>query len=126
LERGADIPAWQYADARREVDRLRQSIGQIFKDVDLLVLPTMKGPAGLLSGNTSSRGNNDVAFDVFGLPAVSVPCGFTASGLPLGIQIVGRHFDELTVLALAHAYEQATEWHRRRPPLESYLGDKSA
>jgi aspartyl-tRNA(Asn)/glutamyl-tRNA(Gln) amidotransferase subunit A len=126
IQHGAEILGWQYSDARRHVDLLRQSIGQVFNDVDLLVLPTMKGPAGLLSENSAARGNNDVAFDVFGLPAISVPCGFTANGLPLGIQIVGRHFDELTVFALAHAYEQATRWHLRRPPLESYLEAKPA
>jgi len=51
------------------------------------------------------------------LPAISVPCGFTASGLPIGLQIGGAPFAESTVLALAHAYEQATEWHKRRPTL---------
>jgi aspartyl-tRNA(Asn)/glutamyl-tRNA(Gln) amidotransferase subunit A len=56
-------------------------------------------------------------FNVLGLPAISVPCGFTASGLPIGLQIVGRAFDEAGILRVAQAYEQATEWHRRRPPL---------
>ena len=51
-----------------------------------------------------------------GLPAVSVPCGFGADGLPVGLQIVGRSNEEATVLAIAHAYEQATPWHTRRPP----------
>ena len=53
-------------------------------------------------------------FDVTGLPAISVPCGFSSSGLPIGLQIVGAPFAESTVLALAYAYEQATEWHRRK------------
>jgi aspartyl-tRNA(Asn)/glutamyl-tRNA(Gln) amidotransferase subunit A len=51
-----------------------------------------------------------------GLPAIAVPCGFTRSGLPIGLQLIGRHFDEATVLRAAHAYEQQTEWRRRRPP----------
>ena len=49
--------------------------------------------------------------------AISVPCGFTAGGLPIGLQIVGRAFGEAMVLRVAHAYEQATEWHERRPAL---------
>jgi aspartyl-tRNA(Asn)/glutamyl-tRNA(Gln) amidotransferase subunit A len=60
---------------------------------------------------------NTAAFDIYGLPTISVPCGFSSSGLPIGLQISGNHFAESTVLALAHAYEQATEWHRRRPTL---------
>jgi aspartyl-tRNA(Asn)/glutamyl-tRNA(Gln) amidotransferase subunit A len=46
-----------------------------------------------------------------------VPCGFTTAGLPLSLQIAGRPFDEATVLRVGHAYEQATDWHRRRPPV---------
>jgi aspartyl-tRNA(Asn)/glutamyl-tRNA(Gln) amidotransferase subunit A len=52
-----------------------------------------------------------------GVPAVSVPCGFTAAGLPIGLQLIGRTLDEATVLRAAYAYEQATDWHRRRPEL---------
>ena len=52
-----------------------------------------------------------------GAPALSVPCGFTPDGLPVGLQLFGRAFDEARVLSFAHAYEQSTDWHRRRPPL---------
>jgi aspartyl-tRNA(Asn)/glutamyl-tRNA(Gln) amidotransferase subunit A len=62
---------------------------------------------------------NTGAFNLFGLPTVSVPCGFTKAGLPVGLQISGPHFAEARVLALAHAYEQATEWHKRRPLLKA-------
>ena len=51
-----------------------------------------------------------------GLPAIAVPCGFTGSGLPLSLQLIGRHFEEATVLRAAHAYERGSEWSRRRPP----------
>ena len=54
-------------------------------------------------------------FNVTGLPALSLPCGFTRTDLPIGLQIAGRPFDEATVLRAGHAYEQATEWHTRRP-----------
>ena len=51
-----------------------------------------------------------------GLPAIAVPCGFTRSGLPIGLQLIARHFDEATLLRAAYAYEQQSEWGRRRPP----------
>jgi aspartyl-tRNA(Asn)/glutamyl-tRNA(Gln) amidotransferase subunit A len=56
-------------------------------------------------------------FNLTGQPAISLPCGFSKDGLPIGLQIVGRPFDEPTLLRIAHAYEQATKWHLRRPPL---------
>ena len=56
-------------------------------------------------------------FNISGVPVVSVPCGFTDSAMPIGVQIAGRPFDEATVLRVAHAYEQVTDWHTRRPPL---------
>jgi len=71
----------------------------------------------LLSAPGGGGGNNNVAFDMYGVPSISVPCGFTSSGLPIGLQISGAHFAETNVLALAHAYEQATEWHKRDPKL---------
>jgi aspartyl-tRNA(Asn)/glutamyl-tRNA(Gln) amidotransferase subunit A len=52
------------------------------------------------------------------LPALSLPCGFDRQGMPIGMQIIGKRFDELTVLRVAHAYEQATEWHLRKPRME--------
>ena len=58
---------------------------------------------------------NTAPFNVYGLPTISIPCGFTSSGLPIGMQISGPRFGEAKVLALAHAYEQATDWHTRRP-----------
>jgi len=65
------------------------------------------------------RTRNTWPFDVSGLPAISVPCGFTASGLPIGLQIVGAPFAEAAVLTLAYAYEQATSWHTVRPALKA-------
>ena len=60
---------------------------------------------------------NTLPFNVYGIPAISVPCGFTRSGLPIGLQISGPRLGEARVLALAHAYEQATDWHTREPPI---------
>ena len=60
---------------------------------------------------------NHVAFNINGLPSISIPCGFTSAGLPIGLQISGPPGSETVVLQLAHAYEQATDWHKRRPPI---------
>ena len=60
---------------------------------------------------------NTGAFNVYGIPAISVPCGFTSHGLPVGLMIAGPRFSESKVLALAHAFEQATDFHTKRPPI---------
>ena len=117
-----------YAQARHQVDVVRREIKKVFATVDLLITPTQRGVAQPIAPGAAGRGGappaggagglvNTAAFDVYGLPTISVPCGFTAAGLPIGLQISGNHFAESTVLALAHAYEQATEWHKRRPTL---------
>jgi aspartyl-tRNA(Asn)/glutamyl-tRNA(Gln) amidotransferase subunit A len=62
---------------------------------------------------------NTRPFNVWGLPAISVPCGFTRAGLPVGLQIAGPPWSEAAVLSVAHAYEQATSWHKREPDLIS-------
>jgi Asp-tRNA(Asn)/Glu-tRNA(Gln) amidotransferase A subunit family amidase len=56
-------------------------------------------------------------YNITGSPAIALPCGFSDAGLPISLQLAGRPFDELTVLRAAHAYEQATDWHTRRPPV---------
>jgi aspartyl-tRNA(Asn)/glutamyl-tRNA(Gln) amidotransferase subunit A len=119
LQRSADSKAWEYVQARRQVELARREIRKTFANVDLLVTPTMKTPPPLLNaqGAGGGGGNNNAVFDVFGLPTISIPCGFTKSGLPIGIQISGAPFAESTVLSLAYAYEQATDWHTRRPHL---------
>ena len=98
----------------------------VFQDVDLLVMPTRrKTPrtveAAIKREETEKMLNpeleNTGQFNVFGLPAISIPCGFTKSDLPIGLQIVGPHFGEPQVLALAHAYEKVTTWHARKPLL---------
>jgi aspartyl-tRNA(Asn)/glutamyl-tRNA(Gln) amidotransferase subunit A len=120
LEQAATVTSATYAEALRTVARLRREIRGVFADVELLILPTVVNPPALLEGQANAGGpgrNNNAPFDVFGLPAISIPCGFTSDGLPIGIQIIGAHFDEPNVLALAHAYQQITDWHTRRPPL---------
>ena len=83
------------------------------------MLPTMADPPFKievgLTRNVSAR--NTSPFDAYGIPVISIPCGFTSAGLPIGLQIAGAPWAEAAVLALAHAYEQATEWHTRHPRL---------
>ncbi len=119
LQRSADSKAPAYADSLHKVYVLRREIKKAFDSVDLLITPTMPQPPVTIeaSASQSATTRNTSPFDVYGLPAISLPCGFTSSGLPIGLQISGAPFAEPTVLALAHAYEQATEWHKRKPLL---------
>jgi aspartyl-tRNA(Asn)/glutamyl-tRNA(Gln) amidotransferase subunit A len=116
----AEVKAPAYAQGMREINQARRDVKKVFSNVDLLITPTMPDPPGLIA-ETANRDSvsirNTSPFDIFGLPTISVPCGFTGSGLPIGLQISGAPFAESTVLALAHAYEQATEWHTRHPKL---------
>ena len=120
LEGGARVTAEAYIRARRDLDRIRREVADVFSNCDLLITPTTPIPpftiADAASGNGSSL-RNTAPFDSYGLPTMSVPCGFTKSGLPIGLQISGPNFAETRVLALSHAYERATEWHKRVPPL---------
>jgi aspartyl-tRNA(Asn)/glutamyl-tRNA(Gln) amidotransferase subunit A len=122
-----------YADAKRHLDIVRREVRKVFASVDVLITPTQRGVAPLITAPQAPPANgrggtppppgaagglvNTAAFDIYGLPTISIPCGFSASGLPIGLQISGDHFNESMVLALAHAYEQATDWHKRRPQL---------
>jgi aspartyl-tRNA(Asn)/glutamyl-tRNA(Gln) amidotransferase subunit A len=127
LKGGERISAVAYAEGRQELARLRRAIGDVFSPVDLLVTPT--APTAAISieesakeetpppGGVSRLLRNTQPFDIFGTPAISIPCGFTRAGLPIGLQIAGPHFAESRVLALAHAYQQITDWHTRRPSI---------
>jgi aspartyl-tRNA(Asn)/glutamyl-tRNA(Gln) amidotransferase subunit A len=90
-------------------------------EFDAIVAPTSTVPAGLISGEEThppkERWKNTITFNLTGQPSVSVPCGFTRSGLPVGLMITGRILDDLRVLQVARAFEQATPWHAKRPPL---------
>jgi aspartyl-tRNA(Asn)/glutamyl-tRNA(Gln) amidotransferase subunit A len=125
---GADAKTELYVEGLRRVELARRDIAKVFGSIDLLVTPTTGGVASPIprqtpapaaappaGGGGAAGFRNTSYFSVYGLPALSAPCGFTASGLPIGLQISGAPFAESTVLALAHAYEQATEWHKRRP-----------
>ena len=122
IQLSAGVQAADYVQARRQLDRLRREIKNTFSNVDLLITPTMpRPPVPIEEGATFEAvpTRNTAPFDVFGLPTISVPCGFMSAGLPIGLQIIGAPFAESRVLALAHAYEQVTEWHNRHPKLNT-------
>jgi aspartyl-tRNA(Asn)/glutamyl-tRNA(Gln) amidotransferase subunit A len=120
LKRGSEVKAEPYANGLRAIASARREIKKTFAKVDLLVLPTMADPPFKveegLTRNVSAR--NTAIFDAFGIPMISIPCGFTSSGLPIGMQIGGAPWAEPAVLALAHAFERETEWHTRHPKLD--------
>src|SRR6185312_15148651 len=81
------------------------------------------GAAGASADTGARRAQSDPEentrpFNGYGLPTITLPCGFSKDGMPIGMQIAGRLFGEVNVIALAHAYQEATEWHKRRPPLQ--------
>lgn len=118
LRASAQTAASAYIESRRELDKVRRTAPALFGDVDLLVMPTVPlppSPIGAPDDQIGLRLRNTAPFDINGMPAVSVPCGFTRDGLPLGLQIVGPPWGEVAVLQLAAFYEQATQWHRRQP-----------
>lgn len=128
---GAIIPAQAHQKAARLRHLLRQQILDALTRVDLLALPASSVPAtpipqapGLsrhgkaeFLAMLSGRRSYTTPFNLAGVPALSLNCGFTPENLPIGLQLVGRPFDEPTVFQTAHAYEQAAQWHTRRPPL---------
>lgn len=120
LQQGSRVTTAAYIQSRRELDWARRAIGAVFSNVDLLVTPTTPMPPPTIEeavrlGIEVELNRNTAPFNVYGLPTISIPCGFMSSGLPIGMQISGPRFGEGKVLALAHAYEQATDWHTSRP-----------
>ena len=126
LQNGANARAVDYIRGHWRLELLRRTIDDAFKDVDLVVLPTRRRTPRTVDASIK-REETDVprnpeldntgAFNVYGIPAISIPCGFTAAGLPVGLMIAGPRFSEGKVLALAHAFEQATDFHTKRPPI---------
>ena len=122
------ISGTAYVAAQRLMYEYRAAVREAFRGVTVLVVPTTMAPAALI-GDAGAAVDVDgrmlpvsVAmasmtsrFNMAGTPALSLPCGFSAGGLPIGMSIVGRPFDEWSVFKVAHAYEQATAWHTRRP-----------
>ncbi|MFQ5879664.1 MAG: amidase, partial [Dehalococcoidia bacterium] len=123
LEAGALFTAPQYVQAQRIRSLLLAEMGQTLQQVDILATPTTAIAAPKLEDSTVTIDVTRVLtrctgpFNLTGLPALSVPCGFNAQGMPLAMQLVGRPFHEETLLRAAHTYQRHTDWHTRRPPL---------
>ncbi|MEO8356193.1 MAG: amidase [Chloroflexota bacterium] len=122
LEEGAKTTSTEYVLARRTQVEARKRCEQFFESQDLLIIPTTPIPAPHIEGNDAveeaARLTRFTApFNLTGLPALSIPCGFTKSGLPIGLQIISRAWADAKVLNAGHAFEQVTEWHNRFPEL---------
>ena len=120
LRGGASVSGAAYARARRTQSEFKAGLRALYREVDLLVTPTTPVaapafPVGDSTATTYALTRNTGAFNLAGLPAISVPCGFTTEGLPIGMMLIGRPWEEAIVLRAAHAYQQATDWHKRRP-----------
>jgi aspartyl-tRNA(Asn)/glutamyl-tRNA(Gln) amidotransferase subunit A len=126
---GAVLPSQAYQKAARLRHLLRQQILDALAEVDVLVMPTSSIPASPIPEKAGVGSKQEVLegfagrrsftapFNLANTPALSINCGFTDGGLPIGLQIAGKPFDEATLFRVAHAYEQATNWHTRRPPV---------
>ncbi len=124
IKAGALIPAVDYIRATQQRRVLQSAYARATHDTAVVVAPTYPlagrpfGPYPRVQ-NREFTANDAIrytfSFDLLGLPAISVPCGFSHDGFPVGLQFIGRAFDESTVLRAAHAYEQATTWHTRHP-----------
>jgi aspartyl-tRNA(Asn)/glutamyl-tRNA(Gln) amidotransferase subunit A len=123
LEFGAAVTSSEYSLARRNQSVLRRKFEQFFNEYDLLLTattpiaaPLLEGPDAVEQARTLTRFT--APFNFSGLPAISLPCGFTDQVLPIGLQIVTRPWGEAALLRAARAYESATDWHQRRPNLK--------
>jgi aspartyl-tRNA(Asn)/glutamyl-tRNA(Gln) amidotransferase subunit A len=112
-----------YLKAQQVRTLLRRDYEQAFERVDVVAMPASPTPPFRLGEKTDDPLQMyltdifTVSANLAGLPGISVPCGFTADRLPIGFQLIGRMFDEETVLRVADAYETLTTWHTERPPL---------
>jgi len=122
LAQAAFLTAADYVRARQVGRMVGAMVDAAFRDVDVLIMPTspVVTAEAARRPETHRRGINasfTAPFNLTGHPALSVPCGVSATGLPIGLQIVGRPHDEGLILRLAYAYERATPWHTLRPSL---------
>jgi len=118
-----EVTSEDYKNARNKMEEDRRTISdQLFKDVDVIILPTtLTAPLSIndakVKGARALAVDNTIPFNYYGLPAISIPCGFTNDGLPLGLQIVGPKLGESKVLDIAYRYQKATNWHLKHPKI---------
>jgi aspartyl-tRNA(Asn)/glutamyl-tRNA(Gln) amidotransferase subunit A len=120
LLQGQTIPAVDYLRAQYERRIFSSAVRAVLQRVDTLALPTLPVPAVPaeqerieIDGTPVTLLDLTMPFNLAGVPAISFPCGFTSNTLPIGLQVVGKAFEEATILRIAHAYQQLTDWHRR-------------
>jgi aspartyl-tRNA(Asn)/glutamyl-tRNA(Gln) amidotransferase subunit A len=126
LARAATADTAAYVTDRFALERVRRKVNDVFAEVDLLITPTTPVPPITIEEASNMSPNpagelwlrNTRPFNAYGLPTISIPCGFTKAGLPIGLQIAGLRFGEGRVLQFAHAFEQATDWHKRAPVID--------
>ena len=112
-----------YLKAQRVRTLIKKDFDEAFKTCDAIITPTSPTPAFKLGEKIEDplqmylSDIYTISVNLAGLPALSLPCGFDSESLPIGMQIVGKHFDESIILGVAYAYEQSTEWHRKKPRL---------
>ncbi|RMG78874.1 MAG: Asp-tRNA(Asn)/Glu-tRNA(Gln) amidotransferase subunit GatA [Chloroflexi bacterium] len=112
-----------YGKAQAVRTLIKQDFDKALEQVDVLAAPVSPTTAFKLGENTADPIQMyladvlTISVNLAGVPGLSVPCGFDSDNLPIGLQIIGKAFDEATVLRVGHAYEQATDWHKRRPPV---------
>jgi aspartyl-tRNA(Asn)/glutamyl-tRNA(Gln) amidotransferase subunit A len=128
---GGGARAVDYIREWRQLRLIRRTVDDdvfVKQSVDLLVTPTIRHLPWTIEDELSRAANtrarhpepgNTRSLDDYGLPTITIPCGFSKAGMPVGLQISGPNLAEGNVLALAHAYQQATDWHKRRPPLDA-------
>ncbi|MGH7207026.1 MAG: amidase family protein, partial [Nitrospiraceae bacterium] len=110
-----------YGKAQAVRTLIRRDFEAAFQEVDLIVTPVMPTPAFKLGERVADplqmylSDIYTISVNLAGIPAISLPCGFSRAGLPIGLQIIGRAFEEETILRAAHAYEQATGWRTKKP-----------
>jgi aspartyl-tRNA(Asn)/glutamyl-tRNA(Gln) amidotransferase subunit A len=128
LQSGLFLTATQYLAAQQARKKTIAAYRELWRSFDILVTPTSPIAAPLIGATTARFGDAEVPlvrafldltlpFNLTGQPAISIPCGFTRSGLPIGLQLVGRPFEESTLFRAAAGYEVVTDWHLRRPPI---------
>jgi aspartyl-tRNA(Asn)/glutamyl-tRNA(Gln) amidotransferase subunit A len=136
IQSGAKISGPDALRASRDLQASRHAIREIFYEVDVLLTPTVPIPPPLIADLREHPDQlrpqellmlrNTRPFNVWGIPTISVPCGFTKDGLPIGLQLAAAPWRGIVLLQAAHAYEQATEWHKKTPPANRTIGARGA
>jgi amidase len=126
LDKGSGVTGADYAKANNMRAECNGRIREAFQDIDILACPSTIGPPhavtpeALYGPMDDRRGTSfqryTVPYDFNGMPTLSLPCGLNTEGLPLSLQLVGKHLSEQMLCRIGHAYEEATEWHFARPP----------